>query len=103
MEPTYEYIKGQGWVLNNKQSKVLTFKDGVKALVENRKPNRGEKYTYVTIYDKEWVLLEGEYQMNLNYLEKHWAKYTTYDGIGLYDGRHGDEVTDIIWVTITKV
>jgi len=48
-EPTYEYIKGQGWVICNYPSHTFELK-GVKVTLTNRKPVVGDKY---------WKLYEG--------------------------------------------
>jgi hypothetical protein len=41
-EPIYEYVKGQGWILNHVESFELELYDG-RAKFEFRKPNLGEK------------------------------------------------------------
>lgn len=40
-EPTYEFIKGEGWVIKPTKN-IITLLDGTRTAWEHRKPNEGE-------------------------------------------------------------
>jgi hypothetical protein len=43
-EPTYEYVKGVGWVAS--YDEIVTLACGTVVRVEHRPPDRGERYFY---------------------------------------------------------
>lgn len=80
-EPTYEYIKGQGWVVFNGEIHEVTNQWGTWHL-ENRLPKPGERYAMFAKSDEKYVLEDrvdlityGEYLKALN----DWNQYA-YDG-----------------------
>jgi hypothetical protein len=44
-EPTYEFVKGQGWILS--QSMIFTDQDGNPVRVIDRKPDTGDVYLII--------------------------------------------------------
>ena len=55
MEPTYEYIKGQGWVLANHPSGVISLACGTVVRITMRKPLPGEYYDASWFTSGYWV------------------------------------------------
>lgn len=80
-EPTYEYIKGHGWVVFNNEIYEVVNEQGTWHL-ENRLPKTGEWYamfaktdTYYVLGDRVNLIRYGEYLKDLT----EWSQYA-YDG-----------------------
>lgn len=68
-EPIYEFVKGEGWVVRNTESAVVTMRCGTVVRIEKRTPQRGEYYCWKS-YDS-WTMegwanwVKGEYLMDI--------------------------------------
>lgn len=47
-EPNYEYVKGQGWVIVQRERFVTTDAEGKTVYLEKRPPVKGERYFYAS-------------------------------------------------------
>lgn len=69
MEPTYEYVKGEGWVIN--PGRIHTFACGTKARLELKIPLKGERFRYSSgDWDMDrWVLFFTESETQFRYTD----------------------------------
>lgn len=90
-EPTYEYIKGHGWVVQNN---TLTMRDGVNVRIEFRRPKTDEyglwTHTPFTVWDTDrWI---------------KWTKENTWSYVSEYlNGGPFAPRGDVNWCTFIKV
>lgn len=92
-EPTYEYIKGKGWVLVPPNCSVFTMACGTVVRIEPRPPNPGDYFSWIFDDGKEtdWQTVNGEpklpsfvdYYRTLRFYES----LNEYAGNGIYKNR----------------
>lgn len=96
-EPTYEYVKGQGWIALTYDFVVVNMRNGKIYRFENRKPVKGE--LYATVYSGNKM-----FSVNGLGLEPDIHKFKTY-----FEGLHNYEFTNLyedqgysdrLWVTV---
>lgn len=89
MEPTYEYVKGKGWIacLPN----LLKMSCGTLVLLEFRKPELGEVYT--------WNYKEDAWRQDVEWV--NWVQTTRFEHLDPYDGSFPRREVD--WIVLTKV
>lgn len=60
-EPTYEFVKGQGWVIQTFDRHIAMFEDGKRVSIEAREPNPGE--AFVAGWSSTWCSSPGVYKI----------------------------------------
>ena len=60
IEPTYTYVKGQGWILETFESVEATMRDGTRVRLEARNPTHGECF----LRSMSWLGADGKPEMH---------------------------------------
>lgn len=84
-EPTYEYIKGQGWTIV--QPIIVTMACGTRVTLEFRKPRPGERATFNYVRDP-------------GFSWERWAQVSTYLGTSV---RSHLDTEDFDWCVVVPV
>lgn len=96
-EPTYEYVRGKGWV--QVLGRVFTMKCGTVVRMEPRKPNPGEKFSNAG-YSSMYVTRDREPRMDS--FESLYKKFE-YKGLVTFEPNAHQNRENCVWITFVPV
>lgn len=96
-EPTYEYVKGQGWVIQPNDNHIITMQCGTRVRLESRPPKSGESYDCGGIGEC-WGKQSAP---NWENWVKHFAKRSYYNALTANGNREAHP--DDVYITVVPV